>query len=108
MLARAAGNNDQAHQRVDEVLAICHSIGAARLTAHALLFKGKLLPPAGEPDRRRYQLERALDIYSVLQDAHGQRQSLEQLKKLAEEAGDKEMVQHIELRLQSLDDKLVE
>lgn len=108
LLARDAGDTDRAHRQADEALAICHRIGTARLTAHALLFKGKLSPPAGEADRRQYQLERALDIYSVLQDINGQRQSLKQLQKLAEAAGDKELMQRIQLRLQELDDKLVE
>ena len=107
LLARSAGKKDEAHRQADMALAICHEIGAARLTAHALLLKGQLPPPAAG-DQRQSQLARALDIYSALGDRDGQRQSLQQLHQLAESAGDSDAMQRIELRLKDLDAKLVE
>jgi len=107
LLARAAGETEEAHRQTDRALSICHEIGTARLTAHALLLKGQLPPPA-TGDNRQSQLERALDIYSALGDKEGQRQSLLQLHRLAETNGDAVAMQRIELRLKELGAKLVE
>lgn len=107
LLARSAGEMNEAHRQADQALVICHDIGAARLTAHALLLKGQLLP-LGAGDERKSQLERALDIYSALNDREGQRQSLQQLRQLAEASGDSSALQRIELRLKELGAKLVE
>ena len=107
LLARQADDMAEAHQQADRALAICHEIGAARLTAHTLLLKGQLPAPTGN-DQRQYQLERALDIYTALDDRAGQINSLRQLHRLAKEHGDNGLQQRIELRLKEFDAKLVE
>jgi tetratricopeptide (TPR) repeat protein len=106
LLAKSAGETDEAHLHVDETLALCRRIGAARLTAHALLLKGQLPGGSGTYDIRRDQLERALDIYSVLKDVRGQRQSLKYLDSLAKAVGDRQAMKRIQLRLRELNDKL--
>lgn len=88
LLAKAAGNIVEAHSQAEKTLELCHRIGAARLTAHALLLKGQLPGEPGINDRRRDELERALDIYSVLKDVRGQEQSLIHLNSLAKTTGD--------------------
>lgn len=40
LLARDAGHTERAYQQTGHALAVCHRIGAARLTAHALLLRG--------------------------------------------------------------------
>jgi tetratricopeptide (TPR) repeat protein len=108
LLAKSAGEIDEAHRQADKTLALCRRIGAARLTAHALLLKGQLPGESVAYDMRRDQLERALDIYSVLKDVHGQRQSLRYLNNLAKAAGDQQAMKRIQLRLRVLNDKLEE
>jgi len=106
LLAKAAGEISAARSHADKTLVLCHRIGAARLTAHALLLKGQL---SGQPDitgTRRDELERALDIYSVLKDVRGQKQSLLHLDTLAKAAGDQQTIKRIQLRLRTLNDKL--
>lgn len=106
LLAQSAGEIAEAHRHADKTLALCRRIGAARLTAHALLLKGQLPGEPGANDTRRDQLERALDIYSVLKDIRGQKHSLEHLNSLAKAAGDQEAMRRIQLRLKALHDKL--
>ncbi len=108
LLAKSSGEWIKAHDQADKTLAICHRIGAARLTAHALLLKGQLPGDSDTYDVRRDQLVRALDIYLVLEDIRGQKQSLIHLGNLAAAAEDKQAVERIQLRLKALDDKLVQ
>jgi tetratricopeptide (TPR) repeat protein len=108
LLAKSAGEIVEANNQADKTLVICRRIGAARLTAHALLLKGQLPGDPGTHDTRRDQLARALDIYSVLKDIRGQKQSLKHLSSLANEAEDKQAMKRIQLRLKALNDKLVQ
>jgi tetratricopeptide (TPR) repeat protein len=106
LLAKAAGKIGEAQSHADKTLVLCHRIGAARLTAHALLLKGQLPGEPGINDTRRDELERALDIYSVLKDVRGQKQSMIHLNGLAKAAGDEQTMKRIQLRLRTLNDKL--
>lgn len=108
LLAKDAGEIVEANDQADKTLTLCRRIGAARLTAHALLLKGQLPGDPGTDDSRRDQLMRALDIYSVLKDIRGQKQSLMYLGNLAQKAGDKQAMKRIQLRLKALNDKLVQ
>jgi tetratricopeptide (TPR) repeat protein len=87
LLAKSAGEIVEAKNHADITLALCHRIGAARLTAHALLLKGQLPGESGINDTRRDELERALDIYTVLKDVRGQKQSRAYLNSLIKAAG---------------------
>lgn len=106
LLAKSAGEIGEAQSHADKTLVLCHRIGAARLTAHALLLKGQMPGEPGINDTRRDELERALDIYSVLKDVRGQKQSLAHLNRLAKAAGDEQAMKRIQLRLRTLNDKL--
>ena len=106
LLAKSAGKIVEAQSQADKTLALCHRIGAARLTAHALLLKGQLPAESNKNNRRRDELERALDIYSVLKDIRGQKQSLAHLNSLAKETEDEQARKRIQLRLRTLNDKL--
>ena len=108
LLAKSAGEIVEANDQADKTLALCRRTGAARLTAHALLLKGQLPGEPGTHNTRRDQLTRALDIYSVLKDIRGQKQSLMHLGSLAKAAGDKQAMKRIQLRLKALNDKLVQ
>lgn len=99
ILQHDAGNDEQARKFVEQALEICREIGAPRLTAHALFLSGRI---AVSVDSQRDYFERALAIYTALNDMRGQREALEQLQKLAETSGDSQYLERIQLRLQGL------
>ncbi|ATX82821.1 Tetratricopeptide repeat-containing protein [Mariprofundus ferrinatatus] len=103
LLARDAEDNPTAWQESEQALLLCRKVGAPRLTAHALLLQGELSHDVSEKHNR---LERALDIYSALNDPNGEKRAIEQLLLLAEAEGNDEAASLLRLRLQSIKDKL--
>jgi len=108
LIARDAGQGNVAWDEAEKVLIVCHRIGMPRLTAHALLLQGQLSAIAGanNSELRVQKLERALDIYSGLNDLNGQRQSLMLLQNLTDSESHKEDLRRYQLRLHQLDAKL--
>jgi len=99
ILQYKSGNHERAKVQVEKALAICREIGAPHLTAHALLLSGKI---AATAEVGRDYFERALTIYTALNDVRGQRETLEALQQLAAAAGDEAGLARIRLRLQAL------
>jgi len=88
LIAQAGGRDKIAWRQAEQTLAICHRIGMPLLTAHALLLQGRLNSAVADDNnkRRMEKLERALAIYTALNDLNGQKESLMLLQKLAEAA----------------------
>ena len=105
LLARDRGENQTAINQAEQALSYCRQIGAARLTAHALLLQGEL---AQKPVEKWDRVERALDIYIALDDKTGQKKALTLLSQQANEAGDEKGAEQLLLRLTDLEDKLGE
>jgi len=99
LLHAKTGDRAQARRDADQALEICHQIGAPRVAAHALLLKAELEPA---PLSRRDYLERALAIYTAVEDHQGQRQALERLIALAESQGDEQAARRSRMMLESL------
>ncbi len=99
LLQQQSGDAGGARKSVDKALAICREIGAPRLTAHALFLSAGLSQSAME---QKDQYERALTIYTALDDMRGQRETLERLQSLAEDEGDSHALERIRLRLHGL------
>jgi len=100
MMAKADKQYDQAWSEAEQSLQYCRSIGAPRLTAHALLLQGSL--PVSTRSKRYDKLERALNIYTALADKYGQKQSLILLLEIS----DANQTHALRLRLEQLEDKL--
>jgi len=98
LLNHQAGDDKAARKDVGKALAICRDIGAPRLTAHALLLSGSI---AESPMQQKDQFERALAIYTAMDDLRGQREALERLRQLAEAENDQVALERIRLRLEN-------
>lgn len=105
ILARDAGKKGEAWHESEEVLKLCRDIGAPRLSAHALMLQAAITPTASLKQDR---LERALDIYSALDDLHGQQQALEQLLALARQQNKGNAAEQLQLRLHQISDMVTE
>jgi len=105
LLARDSGSIQLASREVGQVLAYCHQLGAPLLTAHALMLQAELTPVMAD---KQDKLDRALDIYSALNDIQGKKQALQQLLAVARSEGNNEAEALLELRLLTLEAKLAE
>lgn len=103
LLAHKRGDNQSAWRNAEQTLIFCREIGAARLSAHALLLQGKI---AQGQIIRLDRLERAIDIYRALRDDEGEKDALTQLLQLIDNPGNHAVNETLRLRLKELEDKL--
>jgi len=99
LLYHRAGDDAAARKDLDKALSIAREIGTPRLIAHALLLSGSI---TDSPLQKKDQFERALSIYTAMEDLRGQRETLEFLQQVAVVEGDREELERIRLRIESL------
>ncbi|HKI62400.1 MAG TPA: tetratricopeptide repeat protein [Mariprofundaceae bacterium] len=104
LLYHQAGDDVTAKIDLDKALSISRHVGAPRLIAHALLLGGSI---ADSPLQKKDQFERALAIYTAMEDLRGQRETLESLQQVAVVEDDQQALERIRLRLQNLSQKSV-
>lgn len=85
LIAEQFQDYETARQEAKRVLNLSRKIGAPRLAAHALLLSAKL---EENEDAKQDDLQDALAIYQALKDMRGEKDTLLQLKALAEQRGD--------------------
>jgi tetratricopeptide (TPR) repeat protein len=96
LMAEQQHDHKTAKKEVARVLQKSREVGAPRLAAHALLFSARL---DDNQARQQEQLQDALAIYQALKDIRGQRDTLQQLIRIAEQKGDREWKNELDRQL---------